>query len=72
MSLLLTLENESIAACPLSTTLPLKREKQLRKVLNVPDYENLIMLISAGRYPETTINPRSERYSANEIIRFID
>lgn len=71
MSLLLALENESLAACPLSTCLPKKRLKELRSAIHVRDTENLIMLISVGNFTDYTYSPKSERYESNDIVREI-
>lgn len=52
MSLLLALEEESLAACPLNTMMRRGPEAQTRKMLNLPEYENLVMYIAVGHYPE--------------------
>lgn len=67
MSLLLSLEAVGIAACPLNTMFGPKADKITRKLLEIPDYENLVMYIAVGHFPEEVRTCCSKRLSAEEI-----
>lgn len=67
MSLLLSLESIGLAACPLNTMFRPKTENATRKLLGIPDYENLVMYIAVGHFPEKVRTCYSERLSAEEI-----
>lgn len=71
MSLLLALEEQGLAACPLNTMFRPNAEKKTRKLLNIPDYENLVMYISVGHFLESTKTCCSKRLSVSEIINII-
>lgn len=71
MSFLLALENEGLAACPLSTSVRVRREKALRKELILPKYENLIMLIAVGNFRDSSLSPLSDRYTGEQVMRVI-
>lgn len=70
MSLLLGLEYESLAACPLNAMFSVRREKQLRSVLHLPESENIIMFVAVGNYTDTLV-PRSFRFDAEDITHHI-
>lgn len=61
MSLLLSLHAQGIATISLSASLTSKQEKTLRTGLEVKEYENFIMFIGIGNYPETFKVPKSSR-----------
>jgi nitroreductase len=69
MSLLLSLEFVTLAACPLNAMLPVKGEKALRKLLDIPANENIIMFVSVGNFMDTSTVPKSFRFSAEEITK---
>ena len=71
MSVLLGLEYVGLAACSLNAMLMVKRDKAIRKVLNIPPSENIIMFISVGNFlPENKV-PKSFRYSRSEVSRVV-
>jgi nitroreductase len=61
MSLLLSLHFEGIATISLSASLTTKQEKNLRSGLGIKEYENFVMFIGVGNYPETLKVPKSSR-----------
>jgi nitroreductase len=70
MSLLLSLHFEGIATISLSASLTVKQEKNLRSGLGVKAYENFIMFIGIGNYPEALKVPKSARRDpAVEILK---
>lgn len=71
MSMLLSLEYQGLAACPLNTMFKRSQEKRMRKLLSVPPYENFIMFIAVGTFSDgKTHVPRSFRYTHQDIARF--
>lgn len=48
MSLLLALEYEGFASCPLNAMFDKKRELKIKDIANINDNENIIMIISLG------------------------
>lgn len=69
MSVLLGLEYQSIAACPLNAMMTVRRDRKMRKLLNVPDSENIIMFISVGNFLKESRVPKSFRYKFEETTR---
>ena len=69
MSLLLSLEYVSLAACPLNAMLNVSRDKQMRELLNIPKNENIIMFAAVGNFKESYKEPKSFRYKGEEITR---
>lgn len=67
MSLLLALEEQGLAACPLNTMFRPKAEKATRKLLGIPTYENPVMYIAVGHFPEAVRTCRSNRRSVDEV-----
>lgn len=67
MSLLLTLEYVSLAACPLNAMLSVANEKAMRKLLSLPDRENIIFFISVGNFQDANLVPKSFRYPSEHI-----
>ena len=68
MSLLLALEEQQIAACPLNTMLPMKRDEATRELLHIPDSEFLVMYIAVGHFRDEVKTCKSQRFSADEIV----
>lgn len=69
MSLLLALEYEGLAACPLNAMFNRVQDKKMRALLSTKDYENYIMFISVGNFKDMVKVPRSFRYSGKEITQ---
>ena len=71
MSLLLSLEREGLAACPLNTMMKEGPEKATRKLLNIPDQENMVMYIAVGHFPDTVKTCVSHRFNAEDILKVL-
>lgn len=69
MSVLLALEYVSLAACPLNAMMSIKRDKKMRKLLDIPASENIIMFISVGNFLDESGVPKSFRYDVEEVSR---
>lgn len=61
MNLLYALHYYEIAAVPLSASLTLDQETNLRKAFNIPESENFIMFIGIGNYVDEFKVPKSDR-----------
>ncbi len=68
MSLLLALEEQQLATCPLNTMLPMKRDEATRKLLNLPDSEFLVMYIAVGHFLPEVDTCMSKRFDAESIV----
>lgn len=71
MSLLLSLEREGLAACPLNTMMKEGAEEATRKLLNIPDSENMVMYVAVGHFPDEVKTCVSHRFKASDIITVI-
>mgnify|MGYP003440705450 len=66
MNLLYALHAHKIGACPLMWNGKQEQDKNLRKLLNIPNNEEIIMIVSAGypqrefQYVTSVRNPLSE------------
>lgn len=72
MSLLLALEEHCFAACPLNTMFRRNADRATRKLLKIPDYENFVMYIAVGHFPESSLTCYSARKSCDQIITLIE
>lgn len=72
MSLLLSLEANGLAACPLNTMMSDEIDQETRALIGVPDSEFLVMYISAGHFADETKTCVSRRFPVNRILRIID
>lgn len=72
MSLLLALEEQQLAACPLNTMFRSRSEKRTRRLLHIPDYENLVMYIAVGHFPEEAKTCHSARKSFKDITTCVE
>lgn len=71
MSILNGLEYVGLAACPLHTMFSIKDELNTRKVLNVPENENLIMYIAVGNFDQENLYCKSFRNDSSNITKFL-
>ncbi len=71
MALLLSIENEGLAACPLNAMFNIKTESKIRSIINIKPDENIIMLIAVGNFKEVNNIAKSFRYSGDSITTFI-
>lgn len=72
MSFLNGLEYVGLGACALNAMFNLEDDKNMRKLLNVPEYETFIMFIAIGNFLDETPYCKSVRKSAEEISNFIN
>ena len=70
MSMLYSLHYVGLATCALNADLTRDSEDYIRKEVNIPDSENLIMFIAVGNYPDTFKVPKSYRDDIKEITRY--
>jgi hypothetical protein len=66
-----TLHSKGIASCPLNANMTLKNTYTLKKLLDIPSNENIVMFIAVGNYKDTNIIPVSKRKNVSEIYRVI-
>lgn len=71
MSLLLALEYEGLAACPLNAMMTPAVEDSLRRLLRLPPSHRLIVFIAVGEFPGEVKVPRSFRYSLEDLVRVL-
>ncbi|MGG5317320.1 nitroreductase family protein [Enterococcus sp. AZ072] len=71
MSLLYGLEFVGLAACALNTMFDEKKTKETKKLLSIPDSENLVMYISTGNFKTKNSVPKSFRFDVDEITKYI-
>lgn len=72
MSLLLSLEANGLAACPLNTMMSDEIDSKTRDLIGVPDSEFLVMYISAGHFAEESKTCVSKRFPVDRILKIID
>lgn len=71
MTLLLSLEYYNIAACPLNAMFSVNKEHKIRKLLDIPENENIIMFIAVGNFKSKYSVPKSFRYNAIDITKVV-
>lgn len=71
MSLLYALEASGLAACPLNTMLPSKRDDVTRDLLHIPDSEFFVMYIAVGHFLPEVRTCVSKRFDAEDILTFV-
>lgn len=72
MALLLALEEQGLASCPLNTMLRRGPEKAIRRLLKLSYWEELVMLISVGNYSKNAQSCVSARFDADAIVTVVD
>ncbi len=72
MSLLLSLEYEGLAACPLNAMFTVKQDKSIRSLLKLPASENIIMFIGIGNFKDASNVPKSFRFNVHDIVNEIE
>lgn len=65
MSLIYSLQYLGLASCALNTNLTIDRDSRIRKILKVPENQNLIMFIAIGAYEDNFKVPKSTRDDLN-------
>ena len=71
MNLMHALSYYGIGACPLNWCAESKRDKILKKMLNIPDSENVILVIGIGNLPDNFITAKSPRKEIKSIIKYV-
>ena len=71
MALLMAMEANKIAACPLNTMFSKQIDQQTRNLIGVPENEFLIMYIAAGHFPDETHTCISKRYPVQDILTIV-
>ncbi len=72
MALLLALEDKGLASCPLNTMLRRGPEKRLRELVGLPHWEEFVMLIAVGNYPENPLTCQSARLGTSDILTVVE
>lgn len=68
MSLIYGIEYEGLACCALNAMLPPKNELEIRKILDIPSDEVIIMFLAVGNVPKSVKSPKSYRKNIEEIV----
>ncbi len=68
MSFMYALHYKGIGACPLNWMVGPSTDRKLKKLLNLNDSENVIMMISAGQVPEKVRVAKSVRKEVDEQL----
>ena len=71
MNLLYSLHFHEIGACPLNACFTPAEEKEIRKIIGLPDYENLVLFIAIGGVPRRFSLANAHRYNANTIVKYL-
>lgn len=69
MSLLMALEYEGLAACPLNAMLTSSDEQSIRAISAIPENERIIMFIAVGNFAEAVAVPKSYRFPITKIAQ---
>lgn len=71
MTLMLALHAKGIGSCPLNWSATRENDLGLRKCLNIPDHEFVIMLISAGYLPDEVRFTASQRRDVADVLTML-
>lgn len=71
MSLLYALHYYGIATCSLSASLRKKQEYEIRKMANIHDSEDIVLIIALGNYEDEFKVPKSARKEIDEIVKVV-
>lgn len=69
MNLLLALHYYGLGACPLSWGRHKKQDLQLRSIIDIPDNENVILMIAVGNLKEEFLVTVSLRKTVEEVVK---
>jgi nitroreductase len=69
--LLLALEYEGIAACPLNNVMGNKNEKRLIQAINAGKFEKIAAIIPIGVFDEDNIVGKAPRVPVSERVKYI-
>ncbi|WP_419658217.1 nitroreductase family protein [Desulfosarcina variabilis str. Montpellier] len=68
MSLIYALHDEGLGTCALNWCVKTKKDRKVRKILNISDSEVIIMFIVAGTVPDTVTVANSEKRPVEELF----
>lgn len=68
MALMLSLLDKGLGSCPLNWAKDSGPDKKLRKIVAIPDFEEVVMFVSVGILPEKFEVALSERRPVNQIL----
>lgn len=71
LSLLYSLHYVGLGACSLNWAVEKERDEDLRRLIDIPDSEVIVLLIAAGHLPERLQVARSARKDLDEILRIV-
>ncbi|WP_176761802.1 nitroreductase family protein [Tessaracoccus oleiagri] len=69
MALLLALEHEELAACPLNAMMTGRNEDRVKSLLGIPVSERLIVFLAVGEFPRSVKVPMSFRLPVDDVVR---
>ncbi|WP_203633877.1 nitroreductase family protein [Lacticaseibacillus suibinensis] len=72
MTFLYALAEQGVAACPLNADFNNRNDLRMRKLLNIPYQESIIMVIAMGNYSEESKVPVSLRDSYQHFTKVVD
>lgn len=68
MNLLLALHSQEIGSCCLNTCVPYMKEKEIKKIGNIPNNERLIMMIGIGKLKDNYEVAISDRIATHQLL----
>ena len=71
MSLVYALEDNDISNCTLNWSVEVEKDKALRKLINIPNSEIIIMMIAVGTTPEKYLVAHSQKRDVDEILFYL-
>lgn len=71
MNLLYALHFYKIGSCPLNACFNPEEESKIRKMLKIPNYENLVVFIAVGKVPDSFMLANSQRYKSATITSIL-
>ncbi|NLZ95646.1 MAG: nitroreductase family protein [Bacteroidales bacterium] len=70
MNLLYSLHHNKVAACALNSYFTPKSDRRMREIIDVPYYENFVMIIALGTIPERIMLTHSQRSKTDYTTTF--
>ena len=68
MSLMYALHYQGLGACPLNWSADVRKDRRLKKMADIPDWMNIIMLIGVGHLPDSLRVARSARKDLETFV----
>jgi nitroreductase len=60
-----------ISSCMLNWCVDQKTDNDLRRLLDVPEYEAVIMMMAVGYSPEQLTVAKSEKTTTSDLVRYL-